>query len=151
MGAIEIVQRWLGGDKAYLSCKFENILTNPDSQYSIISNTSLTISSSFEDRLEYICVDEPKRKIELVPIGLKIFPLIKNCIYETSMLTMYNPPKSEYSEWQSTTSDELKIVGALSSIDTLLDDVLDVDQANVSNIEWLLQVLDEGETSMPFQ
>jgi hypothetical protein len=67
------------------------------------------------------------------------------------MLTMYNPPKSEYSEWQSTTSDELKIVGALSSIDTLLDDVLDVDQANVSNIEWLLQVLDEGETSIPFQ
>jgi hypothetical protein len=58
---------------------------------------------------------------------------------------MYNPPKSEYSEWQSSTSDELKIVRALSSIDTLLDDVLDIDQANVSNIERLLQILDEGE------
>ena len=143
--AIEIVQAWLGGVKTYPSCKFENVLTSPNSQYSIISKNSLTISSSFEDRLEYICVDNTKRRSDLIPIGLKIFPLIKGCIYETSILTMYNPPRLEYSELQLETSEELKLVRALSSIDTLLDDVLDVDQTNVSNIERLLQVLDEEE------
>ena len=143
--AIEIVQAWLGNEKTYPSCKFENILTNPNSQYSIVSNTSLTISSSFEDRIEYICTDPNQKRNELVPIGLKIFPLIKGCIYETSALTMYNPPRIEYSNFQTGVSEELKLARALSSIDSLLDDVLDVDQANVSNIERLLQVLDEEE------
>jgi len=123
-------------------------VVEPLDQYGLIVDNKLAISSGSDDWLEYICGDTNFNKKVAINEGFNTLNLQENCVYETSQLTIYNPPGLKVTAAFYDKDDDIDIVNALQNIEDLLDDVLDADSANVSNIEKLMSVYkQEIETS----
>ncbi len=116
-------------------CKFDRIQLRADDQYGLVTQGAISISSMFTDKLEYICLTEAESKSVDVPIGFSIHKLSPNCVYETSKLTIYNPPEFKKAQLIQDNDLEIDLIAALSELETLLDDVLEDDAANVTGMQ----------------
>jgi len=90
--------------------------------------------------LSYVCTDTEKLREEKVPIGVKIFKLRENCLYETSTLTIYNTYSSIESSFSEGIDRELNLVSALNDLQSNLDDFLNLDNLNLTYNEILEQI-----------
>jgi len=140
--------RWPNKRATFPLCSWTKIVVEPLDQYGLIVDNKLAISSGSDDWLEYICGDTNFNKRVAINEGFNTLNLQENCVYETSQLTIYNPPGLKVTAAFYDKDDDIDIVNALQNIEDLLDDVLDADSANVSNIEKLMSVYkQEIETS----
>lgn len=131
---LQLIENYWGNPTDLSLCKMDNIVLRPAVQSYIMTREGISISSSIEDKLNYICDDPSRDRSTDIPIGLMIFKYRQNCVYETSSLTIYNSMKTNI--LQSTFSEgvdrEIETVAALTEVQSNLDDFMSANGFNIS-------------------
>ena len=143
---LQLREGYWGNSVNYSSCSIDHIVTKPLTQRSIINGNWLTLSSSIEDQLNYICDNPERDKVEPIPIGVKLFKVRSNCIYESKYLTIYNSLKSNIiqSDYSEGADREINLISAFTELQSQLDDFMDANGFNLSYDQIINLVHKEG-------
>jgi hypothetical protein len=123
---LQLIEYYWGNPTDLSLCQVDHIVVKPVLQKSLMVTEGLTISSSFSDNLTYICDNSTRDRVKEVPVGVTLFKYKKDCIYETSMLTVYNSVKSNVllSNFSEGADREIDLIGTFTEIQTQLDDFM---------------------------